>query len=157
MEINILREIGEELFGFQELEDATSQSHFDAEWFLRLSPLTELCGGLAAGDTSLWYLSSGFDAFNGTFEIHVAIDMSKPSYRKLLDQAVGNWEIARSNNNTQLNFKPLDWRDFLDWHLSGLLSNGSAVAISQVRRLMDHNSNGAANASLLPTHKGFGE
>lgn len=133
---NLLRELAEELFGFDELEHSNQLRRFDPTWFTRLAPLDVFVRGLNERRLRIRYLSSGFEGLNGTFEIHLALEIpaGDPAV-DALGHAVGNWEVAASAEGNSLASVDL-WSPLLDrWYAEGQLLNGTAVAVSQLRRI----------------------
>lgn len=136
LELNVLRELGEELFDLEELETYYSKPAVNPGWFTDSRAITAITESLHQGRSRYWYLSSGFNALNGTFEIHLALELADETHlREVMDGAVGNWEIARGDDSSTLEFVPLDSDRLTEWFADGDMHAGGAVAICQLRSM----------------------
>jgi hypothetical protein len=145
LELNILREVAEELFGVEELETGAGEERLDPAWFIRMLPISHIADDLASRATRLRYLSSGFEGLNGTYEIHVALEIEAASEtaRSLAD-AVGNWEVAHEDGTKSLLSIPLYSPEIDEWYEEGRLAIGTAVAIAQLRKHLSRNGGATA-------------
>lgn len=134
LELNVLRELGEELFDLEELEAYYSKPAVNPAWFTDSKAITAITASIQSGNSHYWYLSSGFNALNGTFEIHLALELAdEAGLREVIGGAIGNWEIARGDDSSTLEFISLDSERFADWFARADMHAGGAVAICQLR------------------------
>jgi hypothetical protein len=135
LELNVFRELGEELFQMDELESYYSHASVDPAWFTESSAMAAIVESVRRGKSVFWYLSSGVNALNSTFEIHLGLELeNSEAVRKAVDAAVGNWEIGRGDDSSTLQFVLLNSPVFLQWFQNADMHPGGAVTVCQLQK-----------------------